>query len=143
PRAAEACDAEAGRIFDCFFGPGYFGANLFFRIEVEPGLMMKRMIGNFVTGFRDRAQDATVSWKSCILTNYEERDMELVLLQKLQYPWNHDFQVARMAFPAFIAMCLQVSPLVVQIKRDTGDREFIRRGHSTSGLPDGRVVPSR
>ena len=57
-----------------FFGARKFLFDFAFRIEMEPGFVMKRVVADLVTGGRNLAQCFVILTKLCILPDDKESD---------------------------------------------------------------------
>ena len=83
--------------------------------------MREGVIRYLMTCCRDVLQRTMVLFYSCVLTDHEERYLEIPLCQKSKYSRNEGVQVRRKPLPPWITMGLEIRPLIVEIQREAGN----------------------
>ena len=113
----------AGDALNMPLGSLQFVFNLLRRVQVQPRLMMERMIADFVARACNGSNRLFILLQCRVLANDEESDaLILALCQEPQDARYNHVKVRGKLPPTRVAMRFQVRPFVVQIQRERSER---------------------
>ena len=90
---------------------------LFAAVQVQPRLVLERMVADLVPRRHDRTQGRVVARFDSIGADHEERDAQPLALEHIEHVRHHCVQVRRPRLPARVAVDLHVRPQVVEVER--------------------------
>ena len=77
----EAAERPPSGIPDVSVGEGDFRLDLLIGVEMQPRLVMKRMVADFMAGIGDGLKDGGIVWESRVLADDKERDAKRAVIE--------------------------------------------------------------
>ena len=88
---------------------------------MQPGLMIERVIADFMSGCGDRRESLKVFFAGGVLADDKDRHPQVAFLQDLQESRDNSVKVRGIFVPADVAVSFHVRPFVVEVERQAGD----------------------
>src|SRR5690606_2523138 len=114
--AAKSARPHSSNAFDGFVPLVNLPLDLLRGKCAQPGIMVLRVIADFVSGGDERLDGVSVFALICILTDYERRDPQFFRREGFKYSRRHQRQVGGVVAPTLVALRAHVRPFVVEIE---------------------------
>ncbi len=140
-RPAKAARALPAHCRDRVLGLGDLLHELVARVQVQPRLVLERMIAHLVPARDDRRERARVAVYRGVEADHEEGDAQPHLLERIERHGKKAWQIRGSLDPPLVAADLHVRPEIVHVERDAAQRTLRHARPRTHGSREMEQAP--